>query len=417
MKSPISTWMVLGAATAAAFSSLFFLLSSTPQPRPPPSMAYDAFFSDNYYEARALFRETAAMANATLHTIRFPVNEKTLDLSIDIAVLRGAKPDSLVVHLSGTHGVEGFAGSAIQSAVLANWTTTPHDATVVFVHAVNPYGFATLRRVNEHNVDLNRNHLTTEAFAARRAMDPNFLGYDDLTSFLNPSATPTLLESARGILHALVMVATRGFLAVRRAIATGTYHHADGIFYGGQQLEASHTRLHAFFAAQFDLASFAQVVLVDVHTGLGAPGVDTLNIFSNAAVGVDATPARVAAAIGIDDAVVSLDDAGDDSALAGYEHAGGFAMDGYSATWFPATTAVVGVTQEFGTVSPLAVIDALRRENAATQARAPHRLAAAEALRDVFYLHHDPMWKFDVGSRGRALLETVMRHVDGVPHA
>jgi hypothetical protein len=85
------------------------------------------------------------------------------------------------------HGVEGFAGSAVQVAALkgiaaeaATDTTAAAAAaaaasasgnaastrskpyTLCFVHAVNPYGFAALRRFNENNVDLNRNNLTPE---------------------------------------------------------------------------------------------------------------------------------------------------------------------------------------------------------------------------------------------------------------
>lgn len=40
-------------------------------------------------------------------------------LVIDVAVLRGAG-QGLLLHVSGTHGVEGFIGSAIQRAALAD---------------------------------------------------------------------------------------------------------------------------------------------------------------------------------------------------------------------------------------------------------------------------------------------------------
>jgi hypothetical protein len=36
------------------------------------------------------------------------------------------------------------------------------DDAVVFVHALNPYGMAWLRRVNENNIDLNRNFMEFE---------------------------------------------------------------------------------------------------------------------------------------------------------------------------------------------------------------------------------------------------------------
>ena len=57
-------------------------------------------------------------------------------------------------------GVEGFAGSAIQIQFLKErigGPELPRSFGVLLIHALNPYGFAHLRRANECNVDLNRN--------------------------------------------------------------------------------------------------------------------------------------------------------------------------------------------------------------------------------------------------------------------
>jgi Protein of unknown function (DUF2817) len=48
---------------------------------------------------------------------------------------------------------EGFAGSAIQLQMLKDLPIMPKDAALIVVHALNPYGMAHLRRVNENNVD------------------------------------------------------------------------------------------------------------------------------------------------------------------------------------------------------------------------------------------------------------------------
>lgn len=65
-------------------------------------------------------------------------------------------------------GPEGYAGSASQLAILdflqdnmyytteAKVNEQSDLPTVVMVHALNPYGFATGRRVNEDNIDINR---------------------------------------------------------------------------------------------------------------------------------------------------------------------------------------------------------------------------------------------------------------------
>lgn len=120
---------------------------------PPTPHAADwgaQLFSGSYYEARALFRQQAKAAHATLVTRPLPGFELE-NLTIDFALLPGAR-DRVVVHVSGTHGVEGFAGSAIQSAVLKGIAAAtsdsdqqdddPNGPTVIFVHALNAYGFA-----------------------------------------------------------------------------------------------------------------------------------------------------------------------------------------------------------------------------------------------------------------------------------
>ncbi|KAF0689532.1 Aste57867_19035 [Aphanomyces stellatus] len=353
---------------------------------------YEHFFSESYYDARALFRDSARAANAKLHAIPYPI--ESMDLTIDVAILPGTSPSSLVIHLSGMHGVEGFAGGAIQSALLSNasFTSAAHVPTIVFVHAVNPFGFAKLRRFNEHNVDLNRNHLTPEEFTAARARDPNHAGYEDISHLLNP---PEHNDMAFW-LGSVYSVLTRGFLAVKRAIVAGTYHNPRGIFYGGHELEPSHRLLHAFFAAQFDLATITRVAFVDVHTGLGPTGAATIRTNKP-----DLAPLLFPGCL-----LASADD----GALAGYEDVQGSGVQGYKATWFQTASTVVTVTQEFGTVSSSAVVRGVIIESAAFNHHPESRLAAAELVRDVFYLHDDPQWKHAVANQGIDGLQNIVAH-------
>ncbi len=84
---------------------------------------------------------------------------------------------------SGTHGVEGLCGSGIQHFLLRDGVAArvPDDVALVLLHAVNPFGFAWLRRVNEDNVDLNRN------FLDHAAPHPENADYDGLADAVNPS--------------------------------------------------------------------------------------------------------------------------------------------------------------------------------------------------------------------------------------
>jgi hypothetical protein len=117
-----------------------------------------------------LIRSAAAKAAGwELHIIP---SEYDSDLSTDIALWR-ADPSLLLVHLSATHGSEGFAGSAIQIAALRNRTWLKTGASVALVHAVNAYGFANNRRWTENNVDLNRNCVTEDELANAVKSHPN----------------------------------------------------------------------------------------------------------------------------------------------------------------------------------------------------------------------------------------------------
>jgi hypothetical protein len=141
------------AAVVALLASLYIhaLNDFTPldiyAPPQTANASVEGLFSDSYYHARALFRAQAHAADVALYTFLLDDYDH-LDLTIDIAVLEGAK-DRVMVHVSGTHGVEGFAGSAIQSALLgrmkredAGKMKDEKRPTVILVHALNAFGFS-----------------------------------------------------------------------------------------------------------------------------------------------------------------------------------------------------------------------------------------------------------------------------------
>ena len=270
----------------------------------------ECFFRDDYHAARDLFLTSATEAGAEL--IILPV---VGDLCTDIAVLRGTGPSrGFLVHLSGIHGPEGYAGSAVQSAALQYLSQlrkkhiqpeSPHTdiiseedeenleersnneneyrktfPTIVFVHAVNPYGFANNRRVNEANVDLNRNFLTELEFASVRARDPNYAGYVDLDSLINPTKTISTNQNINDIhnaIKAFYAITKYGILHIKRALVSGNYFNEKGVGFGGFSLQPSSKNLIDLINAEWlGLFDAEQIVLVDVHTGLGPQGVDTL---------------------------------------------------------------------------------------------------------------------------------------------
>ena len=164
----------------------------------------DAFFSETYYHARQRFRSLARDSGAVLESILVYTDPATdLDYTMDVAISGSASSphcntkaaETILVHVSGVHGVEGFAGSAIQIAALSRGVAAgarraSGGICTVFVHAVNPFGFASLRRFNENNVDLSRNNLSPAQWDMARARHPNHARYADFDDILNLAYPP-----------------------------------------------------------------------------------------------------------------------------------------------------------------------------------------------------------------------------------
>ena len=144
------------------------------------------YFSKSYEQARYRFIAAACAAGAQMDELHLDVKGPNgVPLAIEIAWLGIENPSRVVIHSSGIHGVEGFAGSAVQLALLESGLDVPADAALILVHCLNPYGMAWLRRANEHNVDINRNFILDET--TRTGADAT---YRELDGLLNPVQLP-----------------------------------------------------------------------------------------------------------------------------------------------------------------------------------------------------------------------------------
>ena len=95
---------------------------------------------------------------------------------------------------------------------------------VLLVHAVNPHGFSYGRRVNEDNVDLNRN------FRDFALPAPANAGYADVHPMLLPATWPPPKENEAAI---GAYIARDGERAFQAALTGGQYTFPDGLFFGG----------------------------------------------------------------------------------------------------------------------------------------------------------------------------------------
>lgn len=225
------------------------------------------YFSVDYAQARKRFRRAAEAAGAELTAFALPGHRGPAgeELAIDVARLGPRDATAALLVVSGTHGVEGFCGSGCQVGLLEDrfHEALPPSACVLVVHALNPYGFAWLRRVNEDGVDLNRNWIDFSK------APPSSAAYEEVHEWLVPEDWRGACWSAADAALA-AYVEKHGVRAYQAAVSSGQYSRPTGLFYGGTRRTWSATTLERILQAEF--ATTAQhVAVLDLHTGLGPP--------------------------------------------------------------------------------------------------------------------------------------------------
>ncbi|HEX6794820.1 MAG TPA: M14 family metallopeptidase [Casimicrobiaceae bacterium] len=224
-------------------------------------------FASTYREARGKFVEAATGRHLSLESQVHPsaMGAEGEELAIDVAHLGDPDSASLLVLLSGMHGVEGFCGSGCQVALLRDDAVIAAIArarvAVLFCHAINPYGFSHVRRVNEDNVDLNRNFRDFSTTIAPNA------DYASVHSMVVPATWPPSAENTAQILD---YVGRHGVLALQAAVSRGQSDFPDGLFFAGREPAWSNVVLRDILKRHG--ARRKRIGWIDFHTGLGAWG-------------------------------------------------------------------------------------------------------------------------------------------------
>jgi hypothetical protein len=333
----------------------------------------ELLLSPSYAAARAAFLAAAEAAGArvesTPHPLRGPGDEP---LAIDVAELGPADAECVVVVVSATHGVEGYCGSALQTHWLVDHAhERPAGVRLVHVHALNPYGMAWVRRVNEDNVDLNRN------FVDWSRPVPENADYSSIADLVVPELW-TEAEQQRTTLELMALVETWGFQRLQTVVSGGQYAHPTGVFYGGSGPVWSHRWLREFGAS---FGGARTLIVIDLHTGLGPWGVGEL--ISSEPHGqphfdrADALWGGVTSILDGDSVSAVL--AGDWMAAAG--------------ELFPGVE-VTPITVEYGTVDPVSVLQALRADAWLHAHGDPRGVDAAAVRANVraAFADEDPAW-------------------------
>ena len=355
----------------------------------------------DYFASRARFVELARACGARPDSRAVAAaGPRGEPLSVDVATIGPARPDHLIVVTSGVHGVEGFLGASVQFELLRRLAAGgPPDGTgVAMIHAVNPWGFAHLRRVDEHNADVNRN------FVGESPPEPaSPAGYAELDPVINPRGAPAAGSEIGYWLKAGRLIArSRGIRPLAKAVAEGQYEYPHGLFYGGERVGESCRTLQDVVLGL--AAGVDRVSVLDVHSGLGPSATATLICEAN--VGAANSRERV-----LSDHYrrrVLLDGSNDNA----YDARGTFAR------WCARALAdkeFLYCCVEVGTVGPLAVLSALRRENRAHHWRPVGSAAyvrTKEVLRETF-APRSPRWRRASVTEGVEVFRRTLTLPDG----
>ena len=357
------------------------------------SMDGTDYFASTYEAARDAFLGAAQAAGAGVESLRHPHTGPGGDpLFMDVALLGSEDAKTILVLSSATHGVEGFAGSAIQTGLLREGVAACLDAdqSIVMIHGLNPYGFAHLRRFTEDNVDLNRN------FLDHSQPHPRNPGYEKLAGVFAPESVSWRSEIAFWTRVAWYRI-RHGMDSLRQATTGGQYSHPEGLFYGGTSDAWSNRTLRS--VAQRYLARAERVVVVDVHTGLGPYGRGEIILNDP-----EESPAYQRAAGTWGTARVRTTVTGASVSV----HLPGSVKLAFART-LPSAE-VTAVSLEFGTRPAMTVVRALRAENWLRHHGGADHPDAAQIRRDLldaFYPETDD-WKALVWEQGKEVVEQAL---------
>lgn len=220
-------------------------------------------FAASYAQADAAFCQLAQRLSTSLISTEHPAFGPNKELLFTRHLWLGSNDAAnVLVLMSGTHGVEGLAGSAIQQDLLSQiiktqWQPAQHTALLI-VHLLNPYGCAWLRRCEQNGIDLNRN------FVDFNQSLPTNEGYDQLRDVL-------LFGSEAQRKQAQTDYAKQhGQTALEVAVSGGQYTDPLGPWFGGKAPAFARQYIESLMA-DYQLSE-RNLAVIDLHTGLGPFG-------------------------------------------------------------------------------------------------------------------------------------------------
>lgn len=226
------------------------------------------FFPSTYEDSRARFLQSLSLIQQKWHATQLEAHPLPThpDLNIDWLSAHARQKETLVILSTAEHGIEGYVGAAMLKIFIEEFAPrlNPENTGLLLLHGLNPWGMKHHRKVNEHNVDLNRNFVFDGNFDP--AINPEFLRVKD---FLNPQRRlgSFSLENLRFWGNVVKHIFTAGIPTITTAALLGQHHTPNGFYHGGTDYQEN-TRV-AMNLYRRALEEYQTVLQMDMHTGYG----------------------------------------------------------------------------------------------------------------------------------------------------
>jgi len=188
-------------------------------------------------------------------------------LYTSVAWLGAKEAEHIILLVSGTHGNEGWAGSAIMidSLKCGLFRDLPPNTAVMMIHLINPWGCAWGRRENEDNCDIFRDliYYKPELYPDDSKFDKAIYealtlhSYDNEERRQSDKATKQLLKKY-------------GQIGLTRIIRAGQFRYPNAPCYNGGGISWSF-KLYQDLVNRY-LKNAKRILCVDIHTAFGEYG-------------------------------------------------------------------------------------------------------------------------------------------------
>lgn len=228
--------------------------------------AENFYYSNTVTEATEKFVTACNYVQGSTETITHPLkglNNETLPVTV--CTVGNPTSRSVIFTISGTHGIEGYAGSMAQISMLRGPSSMfPAGFRFVHLHMINPYGASYILKENEQNADQYKNFAEFYSLGYQNKIVEEMTDGIDLRNLNNE----TEMQKAFQFFGQLIQ--KYGEDNVNLALKTGQGTRPEGIAYFGPGKSWS-SNVTEYVMGKY-LSNIDKLLVIDWHTAVGPYG-------------------------------------------------------------------------------------------------------------------------------------------------